>query len=97
MIKRNEEDKVDTFNLKKTFAKNTQGIGKLFHEVLLIMKFLKTKPQDKSMDIKSYDLPYNVKIFLTEEGENWGLRKKIQVYCTIWIEKRSEYEPISAI
>ena len=27
------------------FAKNAQGISKIYHEVLLLMKFLQTKPQ----------------------------------------------------
>ena len=39
-MKWNEEDKVDTFNLNKTFAKNAQGIGKTFHEFFELMKFL---------------------------------------------------------
>ena len=33
-----------------TFAKNAQGISKIYHEVLLLMKFLQTKPQVKSMN-----------------------------------------------
>ena len=33
------------------FAKNTQGISKIYHEVLLLMKFLQTKPQIKNMNI----------------------------------------------
>ena len=39
------------------FAKNAQGISK-FYEVLLLMKFLQTKPQDKNMNINYYDLYY---------------------------------------
>ena len=27
------------------FSKNAQGISKLYHEVLLLMKFLQTRPQ----------------------------------------------------
>ena len=26
------------------FSKNVEGIGKMYHEVLLLMKFLQTKP-----------------------------------------------------
>ena len=43
-----------------TFAKNAQGISKIYHEVLLLMKFLQTKPQVKNMNINYYDLYYTV-------------------------------------
>ena len=33
-------------------AKNAQSISKFCYEVLLLMKFLQTKPQDKNMNIK---------------------------------------------
>ena len=42
------------------FAKNAQGINKIYHEVLLLMKFLQTKPQVKNMNINYYDLYYTV-------------------------------------
>ena len=42
------------------FAKNAQGVSKSYHEVLLLMKFLQTKPQVKNMNIKYYDLYYTV-------------------------------------
>ena len=42
------------------FAKNAQGISKTYHEVLLLMKFLQTKPQVKNMNINHYDLYYTV-------------------------------------
>ena len=42
------------------FAKNAQGIGKIYHEVLLLMKFLQTKPQVKNMYINYYDFYYTV-------------------------------------
>ena len=42
------------------FAKNAQGISKIYHEVLLLMKFLQTKPQVQNMDINYYDLYYTV-------------------------------------
>ena len=29
------------------FAKNVRGISKIYHEILLLMKFLQTKPQVK--------------------------------------------------
>ena len=40
------------------FSKNAQGISKIYHEVLLLMKFLQTKPKVKNMNINYYDL-YN--------------------------------------
>ena len=42
------------------FAKNAQGISKIYHEVLLLMKFLQTKPQVKNMNINYYDLYYTI-------------------------------------
>ena len=41
------------------FAKNAQGINKSYHEVLMLMNFLQTKPQVKNMTIK-YNLYYTV-------------------------------------
>ena len=32
------------------FAKNAQGISKIYHEVFLLMKLLQTKPQVKNMN-----------------------------------------------
>ena len=32
-------------------AENAQGISKIYHEVLFLMKFLHTKPQGKNMNI----------------------------------------------
>ena len=40
------------------FAKISQGISKIYHEVLLILKFLQTKPQVKIMNIKFYAILY---------------------------------------
>ena len=42
------------------FAKNAQGISKIYHEVLLLMKFLQTKSQVKNMNINYYDLYFTV-------------------------------------
>ena len=42
------------------FSKNAEGISKIYHEVLLLMKFLMTKPQIKNMNINYYDLYYTV-------------------------------------
>ena len=45
---------------KDPFSKNVQGINKIYHEVLLLMKLLQTKPQVKYMNINYYDLYYTV-------------------------------------
>ena len=45
---------------KDPFSKNAQGISKIYHDVLLLMKFLQTKPQIKNMNIKYNDLNYTV-------------------------------------
>ena len=42
------------------FAKNAQGKRNIYHEVLLVMKFLQTKPQVKDLTIKYFDLYYTV-------------------------------------
>ena len=42
------------------FPRNAQGKSKFYHEVLLLMKFLQTKPQIKNMNIIYYDLYYTV-------------------------------------
>ena len=45
---------------KDPFSRNAQGISNIYHEVLLLMKFLQTKPKVKNMNIKYYDLCYTV-------------------------------------
>ena len=42
------------------FAKNAQSISEIYHELLLLMKFLQTKPQVKNMNTTYYDLYYTV-------------------------------------
>ena len=42
------------------FAKIAQGISINYHEILLLMKYLHTKPQNKNMNINYYDLFYTV-------------------------------------
>ena len=42
------------------FSKNVPGIGKTYHAVLLLMKFLQTAPQVKKMNINYHDLYYTV-------------------------------------
>ena len=47
-------------NNQDTFSRNSQGISRIYHEVLLLMKFLQTKPQVKNMNINYFDLYYTV-------------------------------------
>ena len=56
-------------NNQDPFAKNAQGISKIYHEVLLLIKFLQTKPQVKNMNINYYDLYYTV-IKTRDENKN---------------------------
>ena len=51
------------------FAKNAQGISKVYHEILLLMKFLQTKPEIKNKNINYYDLYYTV-IRIRDENED---------------------------
>ena len=41
-------------------SRNAQGISKIYHEVLLLMNFLQTKPQVKIIHNSYYDLYYTV-------------------------------------
>ena len=43
------------------FAKIARSICKINHEVLLLMKFLQTKPHVKNVNVKNYDLYYTFK------------------------------------
>ena len=55
------EMKNKNFQLRKIhLAKNARGISKIYHEVLLLMKFLQTKPQVKNMIINYYDSYYTI-------------------------------------
>ena len=47
-------------NNQDPFAKNAQGISKIYQEVLLLMKFLQTKAEVKNMNINYYDLYFTV-------------------------------------
>ena len=53
----------DNMNIRMdedTFPKIAQRISKLYHKVLLLMKFLQTKPLVKNMNNNHYDLYYTV-------------------------------------
>ena len=51
------------------FSKNAKGVGKICHEVLLLMEFLQTKPDVKNMNINYTDLYYTV-IKTRDENKN---------------------------
>ena len=44
-------DKMNIRMDEYTFARNAQDISKIFQEVLVLMKFLQTKPEVKNMNI----------------------------------------------
>ena len=51
------------------FSKKAQGISKIYHEVILLMKFLQTKPQVKNMNINYHDL-YNTILKVRDENRD---------------------------
>ena len=51
------------------FSKNSKGVAKIYHEVLLLMEFLQTEPDIKNMNINYHDLYYTV-IRVRDENEN---------------------------
>ena len=64
--KYSDEMNIRNFKIEQiTFSKNAQGISKLYHEVLLLMKFLQIKPQVENM--KNY---YFVLYYTTIENRN---------------------------
>ena len=54
------EMKNRNFQTQDPFSKNGQSVNKIFHEVLLLMKFLQTKSQVKNMNFNYFDLYYSV-------------------------------------
>ena len=50
--------------------KNAQGISKNYDEVLLLRKFLETKPQVKNLNFNYYDLYYTITKKDNEEEQN---------------------------
>ena len=56
-----DERNIENFNfVEHLFAKDNQGISKIHHEVLMLMKILQTKPQVKNMNINYDDLYYTI-------------------------------------
>ena len=64
-----ERKNINFQSQEDTFSKNAQGISRIYHEVLLLRKFLQTKPQIKNMNINYYDLYYTV-IRVRDENED---------------------------
>ena len=58
------------------FAKNAQGISKIYHEVLLLMKLLQTKLQVKNMSINYYDMYFTI---IKTRGENKDIDIQYQI------------------
>ena len=57
----NHRTQSKTFHFEEApFSVKDGGIGETYHEVLILMNFVKTKPQVKSMNINCYDLFYRV-------------------------------------
>ena len=62
-IYKNISNYFDNMNIRfdeDLYARNAQGISKISYGVLLLMSFLRTKPQFKNMNINLYDLYYTV-------------------------------------
>ena len=51
------------------FSKNAQGVGKIYHELLLLIEFVQTKPEVKNMNINYHDLYYTI-IKTRDENKN---------------------------
>ena len=62
-------------NFQTQNAKNAQGVSKIYHEVLLLMKFLQTKPRVKKMNINYYDL-YNTVIKARDENRDIDIQNE---------------------
>ena len=62
-------------NKQDTFSKNVQSISEFYHEILLLMKFLQTKPQVNKMNSIFYDLSYTV---IKNKDENKVLNDKFE-------------------
>ena len=79
----NNRRQSDNFQFEEDpFVKNAQSVSKIFHEVVLLMKFLQTKPQLKNMIINFFDLyctvirNRDVKEILDDKYENDSINFK---------------------
>ena len=64
------------------FSKNARGTSKIYHEVLLLMKFLQNKPQVKNMNINFYDLYYTVIKTRDQKDNNENQYKNFNDFMT---------------
>ena len=64
------KNKNNQTNYEDFFSRSAQGISKIHHEVIMLMKFLQTKPQVKNMNINYYDLCFTV---IRTRDENWDI------------------------
>ena len=57
------------------FSNNAQGIGLNMHGACVLMNFLPSKPQVKSMKTTYFDLLYTISLNLSDDRrKNFGLR-----------------------
>ena len=75
----NYHDKMDIRMDEHAFSKNAQGISKLCHELLLLIKFAQTKPQVKNMNTKKYDLYYTVIKNIERKKKLWIINMKMTI------------------
>ena len=58
---RNIRRQSDNFQFEEDpSSKNVEGVAKIYHDVLMLMKFLQIKPSVKKTNIRFYDLYYTV-------------------------------------
>ena len=67
------KNKIFQTNNQDPFSRNSQGISRIYHEVLLLMKVLQTKPQVKNMNNNYFDLYYTV-IKTRDENKNTDIQ-----------------------
>ena len=82
------------------FSKNVQGIGKIYHELLLLLKISQTTPQVRNMNINYYDLSYTVnnarndKEILNDKNENNdnnNITFNVFITCNHYIGRKKNY------
>ena len=80
-----------------TFARNAQGVSKIYHEVFLLQKFLQIKPQVKNMNNNYYDLYYTVtknrdeKESVNDQNENDYINFN-DIFPSLYIGRKNNHE-----
>ena len=78
------------------FTENVQGNGKIYHEVMLLVKFLQTKPQIKHMNINYYVLYYTVNKKRDDNAiENDYISYNDFITPNHYIERKNDNEKLS--